>query len=120
MEIVSLLSTFAPISITVALLVLAELSRRLGEVVKRAPFYRWFYLAACFSFLSVMIRLLSLRYTANDFAHMGGNATIAIAYTGSLAFSVLLGIVVAWRYWGWLVYAGDGQTPIPVHKKHRS
>lgn len=118
MSIMTLLSTLTPISIMITLIVLAELSRRLGEVVKKGPLYRWFYCGAGFSFLSTIIRLLSLGYNAETFEEQDGNTLMAILYTGTLALGVLIGIVVAWGYWGWLIYASDGQIPVPPSKKH--
>jgi hypothetical protein len=45
----------------------------------------------------------------------------ALLYNLPLAISMTLAIIIAWRYWGWLVYAREGQAPVstPSAKQKR-
>lgn len=109
MDVLVLTSTFGPISIMLMLLVIGELSRRLGEVVKASYMHRWFYLAAALAFVSVFVKLLSGSNPSDDFRI--DNIELAIAYIAPLAASLFIGIVAAWRYWGWLIYASEFSQP---------
>lgn len=117
MTILTLLSAFAPISVTLVLVVLGELSRRLGAVLKTKPVYRWFYVAAALTFASIIVRLLSIGLSTEDFE--SGNSPLALVYTLSLTAGTLLGAAVAWRYWGWLVYGSDGKILVS-NRRHKS
>lgn len=117
MPVFSLLSALAPIAITVMLLVLQELSRRLGEVLRIRHIHRWYYLAAFLTFISSIIRLLSIGLEAEAFDTTEGDSIFAAAYTLSLMSGVSLGLAITWRYWGWLVYASDGKTLTPTQRR---
>lgn len=109
MIILALLSTLAPTSLFILLIVLGELSRRLGEVVKRRPVFHWFYIAAGICLVAILIRLTSLRFSPAALQDMGGNTSLAVMYTVTLALSSVIGIIVGWHYWGWLIYATNDQ-----------
>jgi hypothetical protein len=111
MPLLTLLGTFGPISIIVTLVILAELSRRLGDVLSISSAYRAYYLAAFCCLVSVAVRLYSLQFSTEDFRDMSGNHLVALLYSVPLAISVGIGVIVTWYYWGWLVYASDGQLP---------
>ncbi len=117
MTILLLLSALGPLAITVILLVLAEISRRLGEVLKIARWYRGYYGAALLTIISTITRLLSLSLSEQDFSIKEGDNVLSLVYTLSLAGGVCLGLVITWRYWGWLVYASDGKTLTPPQKR---
>ena len=109
MNILVLTSTLGPLSIMLMLLVIGELSRRLGEVVKAPHMHRWFYLAAFLAFISVFVKLLSGSNSANDFRIE--NVELSMAYIAPLSFALFIGIVAAWRHWGWLIYASEFSQP---------
>jgi hypothetical protein len=111
MNVLVLTSTFGPISIVLMLLVIGELSRRLGEVVKASYMHRWFYLAATLASVSMFVKLLSGTHATDDFDI--ANVELAVAYIAPLALSLFIGIVAAWRYWGWLIYASEFSQPSP-------
>ncbi|NDJ85528.1 MAG: hypothetical protein GYB66_06550 [Chloroflexi bacterium] len=113
-----LLSTVGPIAVMVMLLVLGELSRRLGAVLKTSPAHRWFYLAALLTAISVVVRLLSIGLPARDFNIEDGDTSLSLVYLAPLTIGVVIGLVITWRYWGWLVYASDGKTLRPRQKEH--
>lgn len=114
-----LLSTVGPISIVIVLLVIGELSRRLGAVLKIGSVHRWFYLAAIIVCISVIIRFLSIGLPEEDFTTRN-DAIWALLYTIPLTLGVIIGLVSAWRYWGWLVYASDGKTLVPKSVKSKN
>src|ERR1700690_4098809 len=86
-----------PGSLAVALIVIALLSQRLGAVTKRSPLYRWFFVGIVFVAISVVARFATL--------HMPAEQDNTTALIGDLAFAagLTLAVVIAWRYWGWLL-----------------
>lgn len=97
MELTAVFSLLGPVSIVILLLALASLSQRLGAVTRRRPYYRLFYVSAVLVALSVALRVL---YHAG--AGLDGQA--ALLYDLPLAVGLLIAVVVAWHYWGWLLY----------------
>jgi hypothetical protein len=98
---IALLSLVGPVSIVLALVVLASLSRRLGEVTKRPPIYRWFWVGAALVSLSIVLRL----FTLDSAGRLSAQA--ALLYDVPLVMGLLVSVIVAWRYWGWLLYEQD-------------
>lgn len=101
-----LLSTLAPISIMLMLVIFGELSRRLAVVVRTKPFHRWFYVAAIFVAIGVVYRLLNVGESANYF-NVTEHPEAASWYIVPMTIGLFTGIVIAWRYWGWLIYASE-------------
>ena len=89
-----LLGLIGPASMIVALIVLALLSQRLGAVTKRAPIYRWFFVSAVLIGFSIVARL---------FAPDALDYRAALLYDVPLALGLTLAVVIAWRYWSWLL-----------------
>ncbi len=87
------LLVFALHGVLALLLLLAALSRRLGNVTKRPPLHRLIYLGAGTVILGALLSLwlpsLSLE----------GLAASVLIISGLLAV-----LLVAWRYWGWVLY----------------
>ena len=108
----TLLSVAAPLALMIALWVLAQISRRFGEVTHRPPLYRGFYMAFGLMLCPLTVRLLAIGLTATEHAERGGNSAGAALYDLPLALGMTLAVVVAWRYWGWLLYAREGQSPV--------
>jgi hypothetical protein len=98
---IALLSLIGPASIALALVVLASFSRRLGEVTKRPPLYRWFLVGAALVSLSIVLRLFTLDPAGRL------SAQVALLYDVPLVMGLLVSVIVAWRYWGWLLYEQD-------------
>ncbi|MBN2470443.1 MAG: hypothetical protein JXN59_06950 [Anaerolineae bacterium] len=93
MAVSALVGTMGVFSVTVALIVLGLLSQRLGAVTKMQPHYRWFYVAAGLTFVSVISRLVYVGYQ---------DERIVLVYTSCFALGSTIGLAVAWRYWNWL------------------
>lgn len=113
----TLLSVTAPATLMILLWVMAQISRRFGEVTHRPPIFRWFYVAIGLLVFPLVMRVLAVGLTEDDRIKLGGNAAGAILHDIPLALAITLSVIVAWRYWGWLVYAREGQLPVPPGKK---
>ena len=92
-------------SLVMALILLGLLSKRLALVTKTPPQYRWFYVAAFFVTIGVMIRLINLTNSvaSPDNLHHNNNIGWVLLYNGAPALGITLGVVGAWRYWSWLL-----------------
>lgn len=93
-----LLSLAGPASIIVVVLLMRSLSKRLGAVTRRPPIYRWFTVSAVCVSISIALRLVR---EVNDGPLDGQRALL---YDIPFAIGLLIAVVVAWRYWGWLLY----------------
>ncbi len=87
------LGVVGPASVAVTLVVIGLLSQRLGAVTRTPPYYRWCYVAAVLVGLSTLGRLVSVGYV-DDRLTLLNNLLFTLG--------VMLGLVVAWRYWSWL------------------
>lgn len=103
----ALLGSAGLVGVLYAVMILMELSKRLGEVIRMPRIYRLFHLAAL---------LIALAIGARLFWALGAIQTDAIpawlhqpplfytlTYSLPLAFGVTLSLAVTWHYWGWLV-----------------
>lgn len=108
----TLLGIAAPLALMIALWVLAQISRRFGEVTRRPPHYRAFYVALGLMVPPLLVRLLAIGLSERQHADLGGNTLEAALHDMPLALGVVLAVIVAWRYWGWLV-TSQQETPAP-------
>ncbi len=95
----ALLSLFGPVAMMIALVILALLSQRLGAVTKRPPLYRWLYVSVVLVGTSVIVRLLKL----NTPETLDSDYSTLMLYDILLALGLGLAVIVAWRYWSWLL-----------------
>ncbi len=95
----ALLSLFGPVALMVALVILALLSQRLGAGTTRPPLYRWVYVSVDLVGLSVIERL----HNQNAPQTLGSDYSTLILYDILLALGLGLAVIVAWRYWSWLL-----------------
>jgi hypothetical protein len=107
-HILTLLSVASPLSLMIALWMMAQISRRFGEVTHRPPLYRGFYVALGLLALPLVTRLLAIGQTGYTDRR---RLLEALFHDLPMALGITLAVIVAWRYWGWLVYAREGQTP---------
>jgi hypothetical protein len=91
------------VSIAVALVVLGLLSKRLGSVVRMPRYYLGFYLAALLMAISILARLLNIGHGDVLAARLSENPVAVLLYVGLPAIAITLGVIVAWRYWSWLL-----------------
>ena len=92
---VSVLGVLGPISLVIAQVVMALLSKRLGEVTKRPPTYRWFYVGAGLVAASILLQLVDI--------FSGSDSVAAVVYDSLFLLGLALSVIIAWKYWSWLL-----------------
>jgi hypothetical protein len=102
-----LVGLLGPLALSLLLLLLAVLCRRLGSVTNTPPYYLGLYLAAGLMGVSLLARLVNILRAVP--INLVGDESLAWAllYNGFPAFSLTLGLVVVWRYWSWLLAERD-------------
>jgi hypothetical protein len=93
-------------ALCVAISVLAELSRRLGEVTRQSPRYGWFYLSAALIGVGTGAQLIAVLSIGTL------DAAVALIYDVPLVVGLLIAVVTTVYYWGWL-FGERGRTPEP-------
>ena len=91
--------------------ILANLSRRYGQVIRLPPYYRGFYLAMGLIGLSFISHLIQDSVTsAPDQAPslLSNDWFYLFTYYLPLAVAVTLAIGIAWRYWSWILKEQEG------------
>jgi hypothetical protein len=109
-SIFTLLSVMAPLALMFSLWVMAQISRRFGEVTHRPPYYRGFYVAMVMMLGPLAVRLLATGLGTDDGNELGGDTLWTLLHNLPQALGFTLASVLAWRYWGWLVYTREGDT----------
>ena len=90
----------------------ANLSRRLGAVTKMPPFYRWFLVGGGFMGLALSVSVLRRAVflsCAAEVAFLIQPEFGFFFYQVPLLIGTLINVVVAWRYWSWLVVGEQGK-----------
>ncbi len=102
MSTTALLGLLGPLSITLLLVVIGLLSKRLGEQTHAKPYYLGFYAAALLMLISAVVRILgNLLNVPSD------NLGWVMIEDGLPAIALTIGILMAWRYWSWLLAERD-------------
>ena len=104
MDITALLGLLGPFSITIALVVMGLISRRLGQQTQAKPYFLGFFAAATLIAFSVVAQLLDLIF---HLAPREPNLLWVTLDDGLPAIAVTIGVVFAWRYWSWLLAERD-------------
>ena len=100
------LSSLSLLAVMYTFYILANLSRRYGEVIKMPPYYRGLYAAmglTAVSFVSHLIRDSVIVAPDRAPALLNEDWFYLCAYHLPLAVAVVLGIGIAWRYWSWIL-----------------
>lgn len=101
-----LVSAVGLAGMVVTLVVLARLSRKLGEVTKMPPYYRWFYVAAALVGLALLTALLwasAMPDPGHFLAVLLTPAFYLAAYHLPLAAGLAIGLAASFKYWSWLL-----------------
>jgi hypothetical protein len=98
------LALIGPLSVSAALFILGLLSRRLGRVTQARPYYAGFFAASLLVAGSALVRLQILRMPPPDAQEIH---TVLALYNGLFSTGVTLGVIIAWRYWSWLLAERD-------------
>lgn len=104
---IGLAGSLGLLAVISTILTLAAFSQRIGEVRKMPPLYRGYYLGVACLGLALFVRVLrisvllaapeGLAFLANDWFYL-------FAYHLPLALGLTVSLVIAWRYWGWLLH----------------
>lgn len=104
------IGSIGPLSIGIAMLVLARLSQRLGRVTNARPYFVLYYLAIALVWIGVAGRIgwfwQTMPGPANDNAS-AGSLLYTIVTVGLPALGITLGLGVTWYYWSWLLAERD-------------
>ncbi len=95
-----LIALMGLLSVAVALVVLGLLSKRLGKVTRAPGYYRVFFVAAGLLLVSLGVRLVDI---VNAHVPHADDPTAVILYLGLPAFALTISLIIAWRYWSWLL-----------------
>jgi hypothetical protein len=94
------------LSLILATWILAQLSKRLGEVTKMPHYYRGFYVGiACLS-IAVMTHFLRMSvFLAEELGPSIFHSDVfyLCTYYIPLTIGMTLNLAIAWRYWSWLL-----------------
>ncbi|MBC7223219.1 MAG: hypothetical protein H5T59_02920 [Anaerolineae bacterium] len=94
-------------AIIYALIILARLSEKLGAVTKMRPYYRGFYLSVallCLSLASRLVRISAvLTEAGQSVSLLEQEGFYLLTHHLPMALGMLIAILVAGRYWGWLL-----------------
>ncbi len=101
------LGLIGPLSMALTLMALGILSRRLGAATRAAPYYTGFFIAAALIGISLIARVANLIFGFASDAVLSDDLLWALLYAGLPALGVTLGLVMAWRYWSWLLAERD-------------
>lgn len=101
LELDFLLHSIGIAGILIFYIILAKLSRRMGEGLRLPPYYRWYYAACIIAFLSIPLHIYlhqnyGIQGLKNDFIDFLG------IYVLMLLLSNVIVILVSIKYWGWL------------------
>jgi ABC-type Fe3+-siderophore transport system permease subunit len=101
------LALLGMISAGVALAVMGALSQRLGRVTHASPYYVGLYISAGLVLAGVVYRIgvVSGQLAVSDDLHQ--NIGWILLYHGMPALGLTLGVIIAWRYWSWLLAERD-------------
>ncbi len=103
----AILGTFALIALIYALLILAQLGKKLGAVTKMRSTYRGYYAAVALMGLSLVTRLLRASVFWADPgdlpAALNDPLLYFLLYHLPLAVGLTIGLAITWYYWNWLL-----------------
>jgi hypothetical protein len=106
-KITALLGLLGPLSIALMLAVIGLLSRRLGRATGAAPYYLGFFAASLMVAISVAARIINLYRPDEALERVYTDPLWILLYTGLPALGVTVGVILAWRYWSWLLAERD-------------
>jgi hypothetical protein len=108
---ITLLSPMGTISVMFLFFILARLSEKLGAVTRLPPFYRWFWVGTGFlgvALISQLLRITAALTKQTSYPLLNNPTFYLVTYHLPLSIGVTIGLVVTWRYWGWLLTERNG------------
>lgn len=105
------LGSLSLVAVIYALYILANLSRRYGQVIRLPRYYRGFYGSMAFfgvAFVSHLIQDSVIIAPEQAPSLLTNDWFYLFTYYLPLALAVTLAIGVAWRYWSWILKEQEG------------
>ena len=99
------------LSIIYTFYILANLSRRYGEVIRMPAHYRGFYVTiglVSVSLFSHFLRDIVILDPTEVPALLNNDWFYLLTFYLPLALAVTLAIIIAWRYWSWILKEQEG------------
>ena len=90
-------------AISLALVIIGLLSQRLGRVTRANAYYIGFYVAAFLVVIGVGVRIVNFSGRIVPIEQLDEHVLWVLLYTGAPAIGITLGVIIAWRYWSWLL-----------------
>lgn len=100
------LGSVSLLAVVYAFNILANLSRRYGEVIRMPPYYRGFYVAMILVFAAFLGHLVqdSVIIAPEQAPSMlTADWFFMLTFYLPLAVAVTIGLGVSWRYWAWIL-----------------
>ncbi len=88
---------FLDIAVIIIFLVLAYLSKRLGEALKTPPFYKLFYVGAVVIAVTMVIQVFSMIIVTPILSQISDSVLMGMRF-----LSGFLAVVASLQYWRWL------------------
>ena len=107
MEWTSILSLFGNISIGMVMIILARLSQRLGNVTHARQYHVLLYVSAVLVWLGTGIQAFMLGQGIDGQQQLQQDIGWVLLIKGLPALGVILGLLVVWYYWSWLLAERD-------------
>lgn len=105
-DISGLVGLLGLLAIGVALLLLGLLSRRMTHVTHSRPHHIGLFVASILVWIGAGGRFMLILQEAR-FGDMDQNLLWVLLVNGIPALGLTLGLVIAWRYWSWLLADRD-------------
>ncbi|NLE77642.1 MAG: hypothetical protein GX605_12945 [Chloroflexi bacterium] len=94
-------------AIVYAILILRQLSEKLGSVTKMRPYYRGYYVAIALLGVALLSRLVHigtvLGGTTQSVSFLGEEAFYLLTHHLPLALGISVALGITIKYWGWLL-----------------
>jgi hypothetical protein len=99
------LSSLGLLAVIYAFYILANLSRRYGEVIRLAPYYRVFYIGMVLVGIAFIGHVMQASVVVAEEAPSPLDADwfYLLTYYLPLALGVTIALGVTWRYWSWIL-----------------
>ena len=100
------LGSVSLLAVIYAFNILANLSRRYGQVIRLRPYYRGFYVAMALVFGAFLSHLVqdSVIIAPDEAPNLlSGEWFYLLTFYLPLAIAATIGMGVSWRYWVWIL-----------------
>jgi hypothetical protein len=108
----AILGTAGLSAVALVLAIIARLTQRWESVARVKSYYQWFYVSVGLLSIAAFSRLVRAVYLASDTSPAALTSpwswVYVLLYHLPLIAGATIGIIVAWRNWGWLLKEQSG------------